>query len=75
MFKNGLPPPSDLSPVVEGGVVSAGIIASSVVYIEAVYAQKTSYATAMALTAISVFVLASIMAAVGRERPGHTFGS
>ena len=32
---------------------SAGIIASSVVYIEAVYAQKTSYATAMALTAIS----------------------
>jgi SHS family lactate transporter-like MFS transporter len=54
---------------------TAGIIASSVVYIEAVYAQKTSYATAMALTAISVFVLASIMAAVGRERRGHTFGS
>jgi SHS family lactate transporter-like MFS transporter len=54
---------------------TAGIIASSVVYIEAVYAQKTSYATAMALTAISVFILASIMAAVGRERRGHTFGS
>jgi SHS family lactate transporter-like MFS transporter len=54
---------------------TAGIIASSVVYIEAVYAQKTSYATAMALTAISVFALASIMAAVGRERRGHTFGS
>jgi MFS transporter, SHS family, lactate transporter len=54
---------------------TAGIIASSVVYIEAVYAQKTSYATAMALTAISVFFLASIMAAVGRERRGHTFGS
>jgi SHS family lactate transporter-like MFS transporter len=54
---------------------TAGIIASSVVYIEAVYAQKTSYATAMALTAISVFVLASVMAAVGRERRGHTFGS
>jgi len=54
---------------------TAGIIASSVVYIEAVYAQKTSYATAMALTAISVFVLASIMASVGRERRGHTFGS
>jgi len=53
---------------------SAGILASSVVYIEAVYAQKTSYATAMALTAISVFVLASIMAALGRERHGKTFG-
>jgi SHS family lactate transporter-like MFS transporter len=54
---------------------SAGVLASSVVYIEAVYAQKTSYATAMALTAVSVFVLASIMAALGRERRGHTFGS
>jgi SHS family lactate transporter-like MFS transporter len=53
---------------------SAGVLASSVVYIEAVYAQKTSYATAMALTAVSVFALASMMAAVGRERRGHTFG-
>ena len=54
---------------------SAGIMASSVVYIEAVYAQKTSYATAMALTAISVFVLASITAALGRERHGQKFGA
>jgi MFS transporter, SHS family, lactate transporter len=54
---------------------SAGVIASSVVYIEAVYAQKTSYATAMALTAISVFALASIMAALGRERRGQILGS
>jgi MFS transporter, SHS family, lactate transporter len=53
---------------------TAGIIASSVVYIEAAYAQKTSYASAMALTAVSVFILASIMAAVGRERRGQTFG-
>jgi SHS family lactate transporter-like MFS transporter len=53
---------------------SAGVLASSVVYIEAVYAQKTSYATAMALTAISVFVLASIMAMLGRERHGQRFG-
>ena len=53
---------------------SAGVIASSVVYIEAVYAEKTSYATAMALTAISVFVLASIMAMLGRERHGQKFG-
>ncbi len=49
---------------------SAGIIASSVVFIEALYAQRTSYATAMALTAASVFVLASLMAWLGRERRG-----
>ncbi len=54
---------------------SAGVIASSVVYIEAVYAQRTSYATAMALTAVTVFVLASFMAYVGRERHGHVLGS
>jgi MFS transporter, SHS family, lactate transporter len=53
---------------------SAGVLASSVVYIEAIYAQKTSYPIAMALTALSVFVLASIMAAAGKERRGHTFG-
>lgn len=53
---------------------SAGVLASSVVYIEALYAQKTSYPTAMALTALSVFILASVMAAVGKERRGHTFG-
>jgi hypothetical protein len=29
----------------------------------------------MALTALSVFTLASIMAALGRERRGHHFGS
>jgi SHS family lactate transporter-like MFS transporter len=53
---------------------SAGVLASSVVYIEALYAQKSNYPTAMALTALSVFILASIMAALGRERRGHTFG-
>lgn len=54
---------------------SAGIIASSVVFIEAVYAQKTGYATAMALTAISVFILASVMAYLGGERHGAEFGA
>jgi MFS transporter, SHS family, lactate transporter len=53
---------------------SAGVLASSVVYIEAIYAQKTSYPIAMALTALSVFLLAAIMAAAGKERRGHTFG-
>lgn len=54
---------------------SAGTLASSVVYIEAVFAQKTSYATAMALTAFTVFILAAVMAALGRERRGHTLGT
>ena len=54
---------------------SAGVIASSVVYIEAVWAQQTSYATAMALTAVCVFVLASVMAGLGRERHGQAFGA
>ena len=38
---------------------SAGVLAGSVVFIEAVYAKKTSYASAMALVAITVFVLAN----------------
>jgi MFS transporter, SHS family, lactate transporter len=54
---------------------SAGVIASSVVFIEAVYAEKTSYATAMALTAVSVFAMASILAFLGQERHGAAFGS
>ena len=53
----------------------AGVIASSVVFIEAVYAQRTSYATAMALTAVTVFVLASVMAMLGRERRGVDLGA
>ncbi len=51
------------------------LVASSVVYIEAVFARTMSYATAMALTAVTVFALAAIAAAVGKERKGHVFGS
>jgi len=54
---------------------SAGSIASSAVYIEAAYAQRTSYATAMALMALGVFVFAAVMAALGRERRGHNLGA
>jgi MFS transporter, SHS family, lactate transporter len=53
---------------------SASVLAGSVVYIEAVLAQKTGYSSAMALTALIVLVLASIMAALGKERLGHTLG-
>ena len=51
------------------------LVASSVVYIEAVFARTMSYATAMALTAVTVFALAAIVAAVGKERKGHVFGA
>jgi SHS family lactate transporter-like MFS transporter len=51
------------------------LVASSVVYIEAVFAKTMSYATAMALTAVTVFALAAIVAGAGKERKGHVFGA
>lgn len=51
------------------------LVASSVVYIEAVFARTMSYATAMALTAVTVFILAAVVAAAGKERKGHEFGA
>jgi MFS transporter, SHS family, lactate transporter len=50
------------------------LVASSVVYIEAVFARRLSYATAMALTAVTVFALAAIATGIGKERKGTTFG-
>ncbi|HUI24638.1 MAG TPA: hypothetical protein VL403_01040, partial [Candidatus Kryptonia bacterium] len=44
------------------------------VYIEALYAARTSYATSMALTALTVFIMGAIVAALGRERRGVVFG-
>ncbi|HEV2274581.1 MAG TPA: MFS transporter [Acidobacteriaceae bacterium] len=54
---------------------SAGTVASSVVYLEAVLAQRTSYATAMALISILVFIPSALLALAGSERRGHTLGS
>jgi MFS transporter, SHS family, lactate transporter len=51
------------------------LVASSVVYIEAVFAKRLSYATAMALTAVTVFALAAIMTGIGKERKGAAFGA
>jgi SHS family lactate transporter-like MFS transporter len=50
------------------------LVASSVVYIEAVFAKRLSYATAMALTAVTVFALAAIVTGLGKERKGTVFG-
>jgi MFS transporter, SHS family, lactate transporter len=50
------------------------LLSSSVVWIEATFAQRTSYGTAMALTAVTVFSGAILMTALGRERKGTAFG-
>ncbi len=49
------------------------LLAGSVAYIEAVFARQTSFANAMALTAITVFILGAIVAGLGRERSGVIF--
>jgi len=50
------------------------LLASSVPYAEAMIAEHTSYTNAMALTAFTVFTLAAIVVASGRERKGIEFG-
>jgi SHS family lactate transporter-like MFS transporter len=49
-------------------------LAGGIAYIQAVFAKHTSYATAMALTAATVFAAAAIVAAFGREHKGIRFG-
>jgi MFS transporter, SHS family, lactate transporter len=51
------------------------LLAGSVAYIEAVLAEHTSYANAMALTALVVFTLAAIVVGLGREKKGIEFGA
>jgi SHS family lactate transporter-like MFS transporter len=50
------------------------LIASSIAYLEAVLAANTSYKTAMALTALIVFVGGVIATLAGPEKRGITFG-
>ena len=50
------------------------LLASSVAYVEAVLAQRTTYARAMALTALIVFSCAAAVTALGREHKGIEFG-
>jgi MFS transporter, SHS family, lactate transporter len=53
------------------GVAMAG----SVAVIEAVFAERTSYAVAMSLTAVTVFSLAAVVTWLGREKRGIVFGA
>ena len=49
-------------------------VAGTVAYIEAVFADRMTYANAMAMTAVTVFILGAIAAFAGRERHGVAFG-
>jgi MFS transporter, SHS family, lactate transporter len=50
------------------------LIAGSVAYLEAVFAARFTYASAMALTAVTVFILAAVVVALGREKHAIEFG-
>ncbi|MHB8522135.1 MAG: MFS transporter [Limisphaerales bacterium] len=50
------------------------LLAGSVAYIEAVFAQTMNYANAMAVTALTVFVLGVVVIAFGPEKRGRRFG-
>jgi SHS family lactate transporter-like MFS transporter len=49
-------------------------LASSITYLEAIFAKHSSYSTAMAATAATVFLMAIIAAALGPERRAVKFG-
>ncbi len=51
------------------------LLAGSVVYIEAAFGERTSYANAMALTALTVFAMGILVIAFGDERKGGVFGA
>src|SRR6202158_6340565 len=50
------------------------LLAGSVAYIEAVFAERMSYAMAMSVTAVIVFVGAVLIISLGREKRGIKFG-
>jgi MFS transporter, SHS family, lactate transporter len=50
------------------------LLAGGIAYVEAVFARYTSFANAMALTAVTVFTLGAVVIALGKERAGAEFG-
>ncbi len=68
--------PNDVRGFLPGFAYQCGVLAaSSVGYLEAVFAEHMSYAAAMALTAGTVFAFTAVIAALGREKKGISFGS
>src|SRR5436305_2047142 len=51
------------------------LIAGSVAFIEAVFAARTTYASDLTFVALVVFTIAALVAGLGRERRGITFGA
>jgi hypothetical protein len=51
------------------------LIASAVPFIQADLARHMSYARAMSISALTVFLLAGTIAALGREKHGVVFGA
>ena len=68
--------PNDIRGFLPGFAYQCGVLmAGTVAYIEAYFAEHMSYATAMAVTAGTVFTVGAITAALGREKKGIVFGS
>jgi SHS family lactate transporter-like MFS transporter len=68
--------PDSVRGFLPGFAYQCGVLfASSVAYLEAVFATRTSYANAMALTAVTVFTIGAAVVAVGGERKGARFGA
>jgi SHS family lactate transporter-like MFS transporter len=66
--------PNQIRGFLPGFAYQCGVLlAGSVGTLEAVFAEHMSYATAMAVTAASVFACTAIAAALGRERRGIVF--
>ena len=50
------------------------LLASSIAHNQALFARTSNYSTAMAMTAVTVFVLGIIVIALGKEKRGTVFG-
>ena len=67
--------PDSVRGFLPGFAYQCGVLfASSVAYLEAVFATHTTYANAMALTAVTVFTVGAAVVAAGSERRGARFG-
>ncbi len=67
--------PDSVRGFLPGFAYQCGIaLSGSVVVIETVFAARTGYATAMALTAVTVFSLAALVTWAGKEKTGIEFG-
>jgi MFS transporter, SHS family, lactate transporter len=67
--------PNEIRGFLPGFSYQCGVLIASLVgYLEAVFAEHMSYATAMAITAATVFAMAAITTGLGREKHGVKFG-